>query len=325
MKSNHLSRRDFLKIAGASTAIAIPALAGIGIYRSAYGEAPPVYSPYVSGDQLSNRTSIIDGSSPILLLLNEQSDNPFGTYLGEILQAEGLNSFHILDVSAIADGVLEPYDILILAEGRINTNQAEILKGYVAKGGRLICMRPDPQLAPLFGVEIASGFLSEGHIKTDSSHPASAGINTATIQFHGDANLYKLAGGSVVAWLYRDRVVSSDYPAIAVNQFGSGIAAMWAFDLARSIAYMRQGNPAQANQDLDGLSGVRTVDMFVDWIDLDRISIPQADEQQRLLINLLTLLSQEKRPLPRIWYFPEDKNCILVASGDSHMKSIPVH
>ncbi len=312
-----------MKIAGASTAIAVPAVAGLGIYLSAYGETPPVYSPYVSDEEQNNHTSVLDGSAPIMLLLNDQSDNHFGAYLGEILRAEGLNSYHTLDISAIKDGVLEPYDILILAEGGLNTTQVDILSKYVAQGGRLISMRPDSQIAPLLGIEKIAGSQSEGYIKADANHPASAGINSATMQFHGSADLYKTQSADVVAWIYQDRDTSSDYPALTVNQYGNGLAAMWAFDLAKSIAYMRQGNPALANQDVDGLNGVRTVDMFVDWIDLDRISIPQADEQQRLFVNLLTLFSQGKRPLPRIWYFPGDNSSILVATGDSHMNPAP--
>ena len=98
------------------------------------------------------------------------------------------------------------------------------------------------------------------------------------------------------------------------------MAVAFAFDLAKSIALMRQGNPEIANKDIDGLEGVRSVDMFVGWIDLDRIEIPQADEQQRLLMNLLAYLS--KRPLPRLWYFPEDKKSVLVATGDSHSNPV---
>lgn len=323
MKGKRLSRRDFLKIAGASTAIALPAISGYGMYLSAQGEFPPIYTPYISSAQESSRISELDGTSPILLLMNERSDNPFGAYLEEILRAEGLNCFHLVDISAIDKMVLQPYDILILAEGLINTNQAEILEQFVVQGGRIISMRPDPRLYPLLGVEKVVGILSDGYLKTDLSHPASNGINPYTLQFHGDADLYKLTGAVPVAWLYHDREVASSYPAVTINQYGNGLAAMWAYDLAKSIAYMRQGNPARANQDLDGLNGIRTVDMFVDWIDLDRISIPQADEQQRLFINLLTLLSQGKRPLPRIWYFPEDKNGILIATGDSHANPAP--
>jgi hypothetical protein len=58
--------------------------------------------------------------------------------------------------------------------------------------------------------------------------------------------------------------------------------------------------------------------MFKGWVDLDRIAIPQADEQQRLLANLLVALSQTARPLPRLWYFPGSAETMLIATGDAH-------
>jgi hypothetical protein len=61
--------------------------------------------------------------------------------------------------------------------------------------------------------------------------------------------------------------------------------------------------------------------MFKDWVDLDRLSIPQADEQQRLLANLLATMSQAARPLPRLWYFPGAAEGLLVATSDAHQNS----
>ena len=75
---------------------------------------------------------------------------------------------------------------------------------------------------------------------------------------------------------------------------GGGQAASFAYDLARSAVYTRQGNPAWAGQERDGVTGIRPDDMFYSsWIDTSKIAIPQADEQQRLLVNLIT---QMERP-----------------------------
>ncbi len=265
----------------------------------------------------------LNGTSPLLVLLNERADNLFGRYIQEILRAEGVNSFHTADISALDLNILSQYDILILAEGPLTSEQIELLEGYVFGGGRLLAMRPDPQLSHILGLDKASGGLSEAYLKTVADTQVTSGITPASMQYHGTADLYTTAGAEVIAWLWEDRSTASEHPGIAINRFGSGIAAMWAFDLAKSIAYTRQGNPKWANQERDGLDGIRTVDMFVGWIDLDRISIPQADEQQRLFINVLVLLSSDKRPLPRTWYFPGDYKCILVCTGDSHMNPSP--
>ena len=68
-------------------------------------------------------------------------------------------------------------------------------------------------------------------------------------------------------------------------------------DLAKSIVYTRQGNPAWVGHNGDGSAGpVRADDMFhngtaTDWVNLDKVAIPQADEQQRLLANLIGFMN----------------------------------
>ena len=70
---------------------------------------------------------------------------------------------------------------------------------------------------------------------------------------------------------------------------GRGIDRWAGFDdLPRSIVQTRQGNPAWAGQERDGQNPIRSDDMFfggssTDWVNLNKVSIPQADEQQRLL------------------------------------------
>jgi len=312
MTRKSLSRRDFLKLAGAGTAVVVPSALGVGVYRTALGEVPSEHSPYVEIVHTSN----LDGSVPILLIVDRESANPFGMYFTEILRAEGVNSFHTTDLSTLQSASLEKYDIAILAETQLDTALAGMFEAYVTHGGRLVSMKTADGMETVFGLERSDGTLSRGYVKTESSHPVSTGINPSTLQIHDTANLYTLSGAQAIAWLYADRDTVTENPAIAANQFGEGSAVLFAFDLARSIAYMRQGNPELANQDIDGLDGVRTVDMFVDWIDLERIQIPQADEQQRLFVNILALLSGS--PLPRLWYFPEDKKSVLIATGDSH-------
>ncbi|MCI0553443.1 MAG: twin-arginine translocation signal domain-containing protein [Anaerolineae bacterium] len=310
-----ISRRDFLKLAGAGAAVS--AALGYAILRESDGDPIIERNPYSVG----GHTAKLDGSVPILILTSRRSPNRFGAYLDEILRAEGLNCFHTADVSSLGLESIRQYDIVLLAEMPLNKTQIETFEAYVAQGGRLVCMRPVKGLESAIGVEKFESTLSNGYLKTEESHPTSAGINQSTMQFHGLADLYKIVGAKAVAWLYTDRVTPSANPAITMNRFGEGLAVAFSFDLAQSVALMRQGNPELANQDLDGLDGPRTIDMFLGWIDLERIHLPQADEQQRLLVNLLNFLS--KRPLPRIWYFPNDTKSVLVATGDSHSNPAP--
>ena len=55
-----------------------------------------------------------------------------------------------------------------------------------------------------------------------------------------------------------------------------------------------------------------------DWVDLTKVAVPQADEQQRLLTNLIQEVNRDKKPLPRFWYFPKDLKAVVIATGDDH-------
>jgi hypothetical protein len=64
--------------------------------------------------------------------------------------------------------------------------------------------------------------------------------------------------------------------------------------------------------------GARAGDVQPDWIDINKIAIPQADEQQRLLLNLITVMERDRMPLPRFWYLPFGEKAAVVMSGDDH-------
>ena len=48
------------------------------------------------------------------------------------------------------------------------------------------------------------------------------------------------------------------------------------------------------------------------------LAIPQADEQQRLLYNVLWNANRAKKPLPRFWYFPRMLPAVVIMTGDDH-------
>ena len=53
-------------------------------------------------------------------------------------------------------------------------------------------------------------------------------------------------------------------------------------------------------------------------MNLDKVAIPQADEQQRLLANLVLKMNADRKPLPRFWYFPRGKKAVVVMAVDNH-------
>jgi WD40 repeat protein len=263
---------------------------------------------------------------PILIVTN--TANPFSTYYAEILRNEGLNAFRIRDISSVSPAILAACDLVILGEMRLTPEQVIIFRNWVMEGGKLIAMRPDQQLASLLGLSDAAGILPEGgYLLVDSSQPPGKGIFNQTMQFHGAADRYTLNGASSLATLYSDLKTATVNPAVTLHRVGKGQAVAFTYDLARSIVYTRQGNPAWAGQERDGFAPIRSNDLFFgkvkddpmpDWVDFNRIAVPQADEQQRLLANLIITMNLAQKPLPRFWYFPQGKKAVVLMTGDDH-------
>ena len=254
--------------------------------------------------------------------------NPFSRYYGEILNAEGLGEYTVADISTTTSATLANYDVVILGDMALTSSQATMLAGWVAGGGNLIAMHPDKQLAGLLGLTPTSSTLADAYLQVQNSYGPGFGIVGQTIQFHGSADLYALNGASSLATLYSTASAGTAFPAVTLTSTGTGQAAAFTYDLARSVVYTRQGNPAWSGQKRDGqIPPIRSDDLYFgnasfdperDWVDLNKVSIPQADEQQRLLANLILQMNASKKPLPRFWYFPSGFKAAVIMTGDDH-------
>jgi hypothetical protein len=264
---------------------------------------------------------------PILVISN--TANPFSRYYGEILRAEGLNEFLVKDMSTVTAATLDAYDVAILGEATLSSGQVQMLESWVNGGGNLIAMRPDPQLAGLLGLSPSAGALANAYIKVDTGTAPGAGIVNQTIQFHGSADRYAPTSAQTIATLYSNASSATANPAVTLRSVGSkgGQAASFSYDLARSVVLTRQGNPAWSGEERDGGSPIRSDDLFFgnkpgdeqpDWVDLEKVAIPQADEQQRLLTNLIEKMNADRKPLPRFWFLPRDEKAAVVMTGDDH-------
>ncbi|HNB35731.1 MAG TPA: DUF4082 domain-containing protein, partial [Anaerolineales bacterium] len=265
---------------------------------------------------------------PILVL--STAANPFSRYYAEILRAEGLNAFTATDISNLTAALLDSYQVVILGEMSLSSVQVTLLSEWVNDdGGNLIAMRPDSQLATLLGLASTGSTLSEAYLLVNTALTPGQGIVNQTIQFHGSADLYTLSGATSVAALYSNSTTATSNPAVTIRSVGSngGQAAAFTYDLAKSIVYTRQGNPAWKDINGDGSSGpVRADDMFhngtdPDWVNLDKVAIPQADEQQRLLANMILAMNADNNPLPRFWYFPRFEKAVVLMTADDHASS----
>ena len=261
-------------------------------------------------------------TNPILVVVSDNPTNPFAAYIGEILNAEGFQGFSVKNINELTADIIAAFDVVILTEMSVTTEQHAILEGYVADGGSLIGMQPDESLHSLFGIINTDSAVESGYIRIDTTSPIGLGLESETLKFHGTAETYTVSG-NILAYLYTDRDTASQFPAVAVNEYGNGRTAVFSFSLSQSIVFMRQGNPERAGlpgQSIHGNAGSRPIDlMYVDGVDSfndsNRIHIPQADEKMRFLSRIIEWMSP--KPLPRLWYLPDGAQAVLVVTGDS--------
>ena len=253
------------------------------------------------------------------------SGNPYSAYLTEILRTEGLNEFSTVDVNTLSAATLAPFDTVILGNVAVTAAQTTDLTNWVNGGGNLIAMRPGETLSGLLGITAATGTTSDAYLKVDPTTAPGAGITSETIQYHGVADRYSLSGAQAIATVFSNATTATTFPAVTLNNVGTngGQAAAFTFDLGKSVALTRQGNPAWAGTERDNQNPIRSDDMYfggsaTDWVNLSKVAIPQADEQQRLLANLIQVMNRDRKPLPRFWYFPRNLRAVVIATGDDH-------
>ena len=261
-----------------------------------------------------------DPQAPILLVGG--ADNPFSAYYLEILKAEGLNMATAIAAQDLTAEALAERRVVLLVSSLLSAAAITALEEWVRDGGLLVAMQPQGPVLRMMGLRRAGPeALRHAYFLASPSLEMSRGVVRETLRIHAPAHRYEPldAGGApvAVAQLYQDAATPLPNPAVALRRIGQGYGAVFAFDLARSVALTRQGNPIWAGKERDGSLPRRANDMFFpDYLNLEKIGIPQADEQQRLLANLI--LSAAGAPLPRFWYLPGDKRAAIVMTGDDH-------
>jgi hypothetical protein len=288
-------------------------------------------SPSSKGDVLDSwhftvesTPSLSDGSGGSVLLVAQEGTRD--SYLAEILRAEGFTGFDTVTPEQVSSDVLADHTVVILGAMSSTGRHLVDVESWVRRGGELITMKPEGRLAELAGLKPTGETIEDAYLQIDTAHPPGAGLTAERMQFHGDALLYTSGPESrTIATLSADRERSGLHPAVTLTAVGSGghIAA-FSYDLATSVMYTRQGDPAAAGTERDGVPPIRPDDLFMGpkgepgYLDQSKIGIPQADEQMRLLSNILVELHGDTSPLPRFWYLPGGEKAALLMAGDDH-------
>lgn len=284
----------------------------------------------------TTKATVAGGTDPLTqghdgpVLIITKSGLPFTGYYSEILRAEGINSFNTVEIGGVNSALLARYDVVILGDMTLTASQVTTLTSWVNDGGNLIAMHPDKKLAGLLGLTDQSALLSDAYLKVNTVSGPGVGITNQTIQYHGVADKYVTSSDTaILATLYSNGTTATVNPAVTMRSVGTngGQAVAFTYDLARSVVYTHQGNPSWSGQDRDGNGVIRPNDLFYgnmvgdvrsDYVDLTKVAIPQADEQQRLLANIITEVNKDRQPLPKFSYFPYNKKAVIVLAADDH-------
>jgi hypothetical protein len=272
---------------------------------------------------VNSAPSLTDGAGGSVLLVAQ--DGTRDAYLAEILRAEGVTGFHTVTPEQVSSELLTEHTVVLLG-AEASAVAVPALEPWVLGGGDLITMKPEGRLAELAGLGLTGQHLRDGYLAIDTTQSPGAGLTAETMQFMGDAHLYTAQGNRSVATLSADGASALPYPALTLAEVGTtgGHIAAFSYDLATTVMYTRQGNPDAAGTERDGSAPIRPNDMFTGAddepaaLDSSKIGIPQADEQMRLLSNMLVELHSETSPLPRFWYLPNGRKAALVMTADDH-------
>src|SRR6476620_11289027 len=76
-----------------------------------------IFIPVIAAPWLPETSQVQAQSStpPILIVVNDSGSAKFGRYLGEILRAEGLNSYEIINIASLNPADLTNHNLTILA------------------------------------------------------------------------------------------------------------------------------------------------------------------------------------------------------------------
>lgn len=257
------------------------------------------------------------------LFIRHHAATPFAAYIEEILAVEGFLGCETVDVTArpLTPDLLEGPELVIVAHMPLAAAEQEALADYVQAGGRLIALRPPVEMASLFGLESFGATLKRGHYLQfdETCCPPGAYSTDIPLQVHAEADRYRAKEAEIAAWFCYATGARRDLPAATLHAAGKGLAAMLAFDLSHSTVFFHQGLPEQASTgarpDPSGLGQYKPDNHFVGFLDVTRVTLPQADLQQRLLGALVDRMLPA--PTPRLWYFPEGEPCLAFLNGDS--------
>ncbi len=246
----------------------------------------------------------------------------FGPYLREILGIEGFAAIEEIALDELGARLATNPDGVVLPRLQLPLDLAEEVVSYVHRGGKLVALHPDSNLVKRLGltpgyVNVTDGVLSFGESDLHS------GLPLDPVQVIVPVARWS-AGPDVDAWVLATVTALDDpfghHPAIWHVRPGAGEAVLFGFDLAKSVARLRHGDPGltdMPNEIFD--RNVRPSDLFRGQLDPRQATVPQAD----ILTAVLGRAVESLIPQPRLWYYPAaSQRSVFVQTSDDDWSTI---
>jgi len=159
---------------------------------------------------------------------------------------------------------LAQHDLTILAQTPLTSDQAITLTNYVSGGGRCWRCGRMPRSRSVW-IGAASGVLNDGYLKINDSANFDAlrrarGWSLQHCKFMAVLTSTACCGRCVMPNFTAMRPTRR-LPGCGRFNYGRASSSV-TYDLAQNVIYTRQGNPANANIDVDGDGITRTIDLL---------------------------------------------------------------
>jgi len=244
-------------------------------------------------------------------ILNRQPG--LSLYLGEILKTWGSALYDYVEENAIHGLTLEDWPVLICPAAERSARLDEQLVAYAERGGAVICFLPTGELARAASLEHVDE--RECPLRLRITGSPAAGLAGELLPIVGPAATYQHADDvEALAFLSHPGRFKGESVGIARASVGQGQTVAFAFDLARCVYTLRQGDPARADFVPDGDTCARPSHMACDIGPNDSGWVPYADLLARLLVDLVSGVLPG--PTPVLWHLPGQAEGILLYSGD---------
>ena len=242
------------------------------------------------------------------------SDPPdLSAYVAEIFATWGLTCAEVIEPGALS--ALDPREtpVLVAPVAERGGGDEASLVAYAELGGTVICFCPAGELAHAAGLERLGDMEPPLRLRM-AAFPA-AGLAGEILPVTGDVGRYGCASEvSVLAYLSYPGRYHGEELGIAETRVGSGRILSFAFDLARCVLTMRQGDPDRAEQIPAGDNCARPCHLAAELGSHGAGWVPFADLLARLLVDLVRRYLPA--PVPLFSHLPGSAPGILLYSGD---------